>query len=70
MTYEEVLLKYALIILRALVINESEDVSDVETVSDVGDLTPQSQLSLQGTFDVWMDIKVLSTKADRGEVGM
>ena len=38
MTYEEVLLKYALIILRALVRNESEAVSEVETVSDVGDL--------------------------------
>ena len=32
-------------------------------------LTPQSQLSLQGTFDVWTDIKVLSTKADHGRRG-
>ena len=38
MNYEELVLKYALIILRALVRNESEDVSEVETVSDVGDL--------------------------------
>ena len=34
------------------------------------DLTPQSQSSLQGTFDVWTDIKVLSTKANHGEAGM
>ena len=33
-------------------------------------LTPQSQSSLQGTFDVRTDIKVLSTKADYGEAGM
>ena len=33
-------------------------------------LTPQSQLSLQGTFYVWTDIKVLLTKADHGEAGM
>ena len=33
-------------------------------------LTPQSQSSLQGTFDVWTDIKVLSTKADHGEAGL
>ena len=38
MNYEELVLKYALIILRALVRNESEAVSEVETVSDVGDL--------------------------------
>ena len=33
-------------------------------------LTPQSQSSLQGTFDVWTDIKVLSTKVDNGEAAM
>ena len=33
-------------------------------------LTPQSQSSLQGTFDVWSNIKVLSTKADHREAGM
>ena len=33
-------------------------------------LTPQGQLSLQGTFDVWTDIKVLWTKADNEEAGM
>ena len=33
-------------------------------------LTPQGQLSLQGTFGVWTDVKVLWTKADEGEVGM
>ena len=38
MNYEELVLKYALIILRALVRNESEAVSEVETVSDVDDL--------------------------------
>ena len=30
-------------------------------------LTPQGQLSLQGTFGVWTDVKVLWTKADKGE---
>ena len=29
-------------------------------------LTPQEQLSLQGTFGVWTDAKVLWTKADEG----
>ena len=33
-------------------------------------LTRQSQLSVQGTFYVWTDIKVLLTKADHGEAGM
>ena len=33
-------------------------------------LTPQGQLSLQGTFSVWTDVSVLWTKADEGEAGM
>ena len=33
-------------------------------------LTPQGQLSLQGTFGVWTDVQVLWTKADEGELGM
>ena len=33
-------------------------------------LTPQAQLSIQGTFDVWTDVEVLWTKADEGETGM
>ena len=33
-------------------------------------LTPQGQLSLQGTFFVWMDVKILWTKADDWEAGM
>ena len=33
-------------------------------------LTPMGQLSLQGTFGVWMDVKVLWTKADKGEAGL
>ena len=33
-------------------------------------LTPQGQLSLQGTFGVWTDVEVLWTKADEGEAGM
>ena len=33
-------------------------------------LTPQGQLSLQGTFRVWTDVKVLWTKADEGEAEM
>jgi len=34
------------------------------------DLTQDNQLSFQGTFGVWTDVKVLWTKADEGEVGM
>ena len=33
-------------------------------------LTPQGQLSLQGTFVVWMDVNALLTKADEGEAGI
>ena len=33
-------------------------------------LTPQGQLSLQGTFGVWTDVKELLTQADEGEAGI
>ena len=33
-------------------------------------LTPQAQSSLQGTFGVWTDVKVLWTQADEGDAGM
>ena len=33
-------------------------------------LTPQGQLSLQGTLGVWKDVKVIWTKAGEGEAGM
>ena len=36
----------------------------------VSNITPQGQLSLQETFDVWTDVKVLWTKADEWEAGM
>ena len=40
------------------------------SISSRLNLTPQAQLSLQGTFGVWTDTKVLWTKADDGEAGM
>ena len=33
-------------------------------------LTPQGQLSLQGTFGFWTYVKGLWTKTDEGEAGM
>ena len=53
-----------------------EDFNDLQlnemfcSISLMINLTPQAQLSFQGMFGVWTDVKVLWTQADEGETGM